>query len=93
MRWVAEQFLDAFVARSRKLQLRSLIMRAVRPLAIAMQAINDVCRRLILPGLIPESVLETTDLERAIELSETDSKMIDLERRSKTMPYVHRVVR
>jgi len=58
----------------------SLIMQAVRPLAIAMQAINDVCRRLILPGLIPESVLETTDLERAIELSETDSKMIDLEK-------------
>ena len=45
-----------------------------------MQWINDVCRRLIWPGLVPESVLETTDLERAIELSETDSKMIDLEK-------------
>ena len=55
-------------------------MRVVRPLAITMHSVNDVCRRLIWPGLVPESVLETTDLERAIELSETDSKMIDLEK-------------
>lgn len=58
----------------------SAIMRLVRPLALAMYAVNDVCRRLIWPGIVPESVLETTDLERAIELSETDSKMIDLEK-------------
>ena len=56
------------------------IMRAIKPLSIAMQSINDVCRRLIWPGLVPETVLETTDLERAIELSETDSKLIDLEK-------------
>lgn len=58
----------------------SFVMKVVKPIAIAMQWINDVCRRLIWPGLVPESVLETTDLERAIELSETDSKMIDLEK-------------
>jgi len=56
------------------------IMRAVLPIGKAMHTINDVCRRLIWPGLVPESVLETSDLERAIELSETDSKMIDLEK-------------
>ncbi len=56
------------------------IMRAVLPLGKAMHTINDICRRLIWPGLVPESVLETSDLERAIELSETDSKMIDLEK-------------
>ena len=56
------------------------IMRTVLPLGKGMHAINDVCRRLIWPGLVPESVLETSDLERAIELSETDSKMIDLEK-------------
>ncbi len=56
------------------------IMRAVLPFGKAMHMINDICRRLIWPGLIPESVLETSDLERAIELSETDSKMIDLEK-------------
>jgi putative hemolysin len=58
----------------------SAIMQTVRPLSITMHAINDVCRRLIWPGIVPESVLETTDLERAIELSETDSTMIDLEK-------------
>jgi putative hemolysin len=58
----------------------SFVMTIVKPIAIAMQWINDVCRRLIWPGLVPESVLETADLERAIELSETDSKMIDLEK-------------
>jgi CBS domain containing-hemolysin-like protein len=56
------------------------IMLAVRPISIAMHAINDVFRRLIWPGMVPESVLETTDLERAIELSETSSAMIDLEK-------------
>jgi putative hemolysin len=56
------------------------IMSAVKPLSVAMQAVNDVCRRLIWPGLVPETVLETTDLERAIELSETDSQLIDLEK-------------
>ncbi len=56
------------------------IMRVVLPLGKAMHAVNDICRRLIWPGLVPESVLETSDLERAIELSETDSKMIDLEK-------------
>ncbi len=56
------------------------IMRAVLPIGKAMHTINDICRRLIWPGLVPESVLETSDLERAIELSETDSKMIDLEK-------------
>ena len=56
------------------------IMRAVLPIGKAMHAVNDICRRLIWPGLVPESVLETSDLERAIELSETDSKMIDLEK-------------
>ncbi len=56
------------------------IMRLVLPLGKAMHTINDICRRLIWPGLVPESVLETSDLERAIELSETDSKMIDLEK-------------
>ncbi len=56
------------------------IMRIVLPIGKAMHSINDVCRRLIWPGLVPESVLETSDLERAIELSETDSKMIDLEK-------------
>ncbi len=56
------------------------IMRAVLPIGKAMHTINDVCRRLIWPGLVPESVLETSDLERAIELSETDSKMIELEK-------------
>ncbi len=56
------------------------IMRIVLPLGKAMHSINDVCRRLIWPGLVPESVLDTSDLERAIELSETDSKMIDLEK-------------
>ena len=56
------------------------IMRVVLPLGKAMHTINDICRRLIWPGLVPESVLETSDLERAIELSETDSKMIDLEK-------------
>jgi putative hemolysin len=58
----------------------SAIMQVVRPLAIAMHLVNDVCRRLIWPGMTPESMLETTDLERAIELSETDSKVIDLEK-------------
>ena len=56
------------------------IMRSILPLGKAMHTINDICRRLIWPGLVPESVLETSDLERAIELSETDSKMIDLEK-------------
>lgn len=56
------------------------IMRSILPLVKAMHGINDLCRRLIWPGLVPESVLETSDLERAIELSETDSKMIDLEK-------------
>jgi CBS domain containing-hemolysin-like protein len=56
------------------------IMLAVRPISIMMHAINDVFRRLLWPGLVPESVLETTDLERAIELSETNSAMIDLEK-------------
>jgi CBS domain containing-hemolysin-like protein len=55
-------------------------MTAIRPLVVGMHAVNDVCRRLILPGLVPESHLETTDLERAIELSQTDSKLIDLEK-------------
>jgi len=58
----------------------SFIMKVVKPLAIAMQWINDVSRRIIWPGLVPESILETVDLERAIELSETDSHMIDLEK-------------
>ena len=56
------------------------IMRSVLPLGKAMHTITDICRRLIWPGLVPESVLETADLERAIELSETNSKMIDLEK-------------
>lgn len=56
------------------------IMRLILPFGKAMHTINDICRRLIWPGLVPESVLETSDLERAIELSETDSKMIDLEK-------------
>ena len=56
------------------------IMRAVLPFGKAMHTVNDICRRLIWPGLVAESVLETSDLERAIELSETDSKMIDLEK-------------
>ncbi|MEQ1825656.1 MAG: CNNM domain-containing protein [Pirellula sp.] len=58
----------------------SIALTAVRPVAVGMHAVNDVCRRLILPGLVAESHLETTDLERAIELSETDSRMIDLEK-------------
>jgi putative hemolysin len=58
----------------------SMVMSLVKPLATAMQGVNDVCRRLIWPGLVPESILETTDLERAIELSDIDSKMIDLEK-------------
>ena len=56
------------------------IMRSVLPLGKAMHTITDICRRLIWPGLVPESVLETADLERAIELSETNSKMIELEK-------------
>jgi Mg2+/Co2+ transporter CorB len=40
----------------------SFVMKVVKPIAVAMQWINDVCRRIIWPGL----VLETADLERAI---------------------------
>jgi CBS domain containing-hemolysin-like protein len=49
-------------------------------LAIGMNSVSDICRRLIFPGLKPETVLDSSDLERAIELSETDSQLRDLEK-------------
>ncbi len=58
----------------------SWIVWGCGPIARAMHGINDICRRLIWPGVIPESVLESSDLERAIELSQTDSKVVNLEK-------------
>lgn len=58
----------------------TIAMRITGRLAKGMHYVNDYSRRLIWPGMTPESGLDTSDLERAIELSETDSNLIDLEK-------------
>ncbi len=42
--------------------------------------VNEASRRLLWPGLKPENYLELSDLERAIELSTDDAKLVEQER-------------
>ncbi len=51
-------------------------VRAVDPLMPTLRLVNLLSRRLIWPRLEPERYLEVADLERAIELSTSDSLML-----------------
>jgi len=58
----------------------TVAVRLVDPLMPLLQFINMISRRLIWPGFKPESQLEIADLERAIELSTSDAKLLKQER-------------
>jgi CBS domain containing-hemolysin-like protein len=58
----------------------SITVRAVDPLMPGLRTITLLSRRLILPRFVPEPYLEVTDLERAIEISETDASLTEQER-------------
>jgi Mg2+/Co2+ transporter CorB len=55
-------------------------VRLVDPLMPALRTVTLLSRRLLWPGFVPESYLEVSDLERAIELSTTDASLAEQER-------------
>lgn len=57
----------------------SIMVRLVDPIMPALRFAMLVSRRLIWPGFRNEEILETADLERAIELSTDDAKLLDQE--------------
>ncbi|MCA9134879.1 MAG: DUF21 domain-containing protein [Planctomycetales bacterium] len=67
-----------------------VVRLAAGPLALALRMldgflplikfVNEASRRLLWPGLKPESYLELADLERAIELSTDDAQLYEQER-------------
>lgn len=58
----------------------SLMVRALDPVTPVFRWISEMSRRLIWPGLAAETYLETSDLERAIELSTEDAELIEQEK-------------
>ncbi len=60
------------------LALAIRILDGVIPL---LKFVNEVSRRLILPGFRPEPYLETADLDRAVELTTGDTALLQLERK------------
>jgi CBS domain containing-hemolysin-like protein len=58
----------------------SITVRAVDPLMPGLRTITLLSRRLILPRFSPEPYLEVSDLERAIEISQTDASLAEPER-------------
>jgi Mg2+/Co2+ transporter CorB len=58
----------------------SFAVRAVDPLLPGLRIVNLLSRRLIWPTFHPETYLQVTDLERAIELSTSDAQLLDQER-------------
>ena len=56
------------------------VVRALDPIMPTLRVISLLSRRLLWPGYEPESYLEVSDLERAIELSTTDTPLIEQER-------------
>ena len=58
----------------------SIMVQATSPVMPLFRAIMVVSRRLFWPEFEPEDSLAATDLERAIELSTTDAKLLDQER-------------
>lgn len=65
----------------------TMAVRAVDPIMPALRTVNLLSRRLIWPGLEERPQLESSDLERAIELSQTDS---DRDREEKIL--LHNIV-
>ncbi len=58
----------------------SITLRLVDPLMPALRVVNLLSRRLIWPTFRSEPYLQVNDLDRAIELSTSDSQLIDQER-------------
>lgn len=58
----------------------AITVRAVDPLMPSLRTITLLSRRLILPRFTPEPYLEVSDLERAIEISKTDTSLAEQER-------------
>jgi putative hemolysin len=58
----------------------SLTVRVLDGILPTMRFINEVSRRIIWPGFKPEPYLETSDLERAIELSSDGAQLFEQER-------------
>ena len=57
----------------------SFAVRAVDPLMPTLRFIMLASRRLVMPGFEPEESLVAADLDRAIELSTTDAKLLEEE--------------
>ncbi len=57
-------------------------VRAVDPLMPVLQAATELSRRLLWPRFQPEPYLRIQDLERAIEYSTTDARLVEQERTS-----------
>lgn len=58
----------------------SVLVRLLDPIMPALRAVMVVSSRLVWPSFVPETTLSAVDLERAIELSTNDAKLIDQER-------------
>ncbi len=58
----------------------SLAIRMLDGFLPIIKLANEASRRLLWPGLKPESYLELADLERAIELSTDDAQLVEQER-------------
>jgi putative hemolysin len=58
----------------------SLAIRLIDAFLPVIKFVNEASRRLLWPGLKPESYLELADLERAIELSTDDAQLYEHER-------------
>ncbi len=58
----------------------SLAVRMLDGILPTMRFVNEVSRRIIWPGFKPEPYLETSDLERAIELSSDGAQLFEQER-------------
>ncbi|GMQ80264.1 MAG: CNNM domain-containing protein [Planctomycetia bacterium] len=70
-----------FVAAVVSLPLAAAV-RALRPVMPAIRVANLAVRRLIWPKFSPEPHLELSDLERAIALSTSDTKLMEQEQRA-----------
>jgi putative hemolysin len=58
----------------------ALAIRTVDPIMPVLRATNELSRRLLWPSFQPESHLEPSDLERAIDLSTKDAHLIEQEK-------------
>lgn len=62
--------------------------KLTRPLMPALQTVNLLSRRVIWPRFVPESYLEVSDLEEAIELTTRDAQLAEQEQK-----VLHNIVR